>query len=152
VLALNAWDKQVQILLRFRVGTHKLRCNDHSVVVSGRTCRLCGDGVADDEYHVVLECETYRDTRDMRQYSHLYMRDDSGARHEDLKSFMNQKDALGQFNEDRHLRVNIPKCMYVVFKPMRSRAVWPTGLQCKGQELQEVQVFKYLGLPISSTR
>jgi hypothetical protein len=92
VLTLNAWDRQVQTLLKFRVGTHKLRCNEHSTVVSNRTCRLCDSRVVEDEYHTVLECEAYRSIRDRRHFCHLFSRGETGGGWDDLKAFMNQED------------------------------------------------------------
>lgn len=102
VLKLNAWDKQVQALMKFRLGTHALRCNDHSIHLASRTCRLCGSGVVEDEYHVLLECEAYRNIRDRGQYIHLFRTTGNEARHDDLKTFMNQED---QYNLSRLINI-----------------------------------------------
>ena len=92
VVKLNAWDRQVQALVRFRVGTHRLRCNDHSITTASRVCRLCTLGVVEDEQHVLMECMAYDDIRNRERYKHLFRREVTGTGLEEMKTFMNQKD------------------------------------------------------------
>jgi hypothetical protein len=63
-LKLMASDIQVRNLLRFRLGTHRLRCNEHALEVRYRTCQFCDRGVVEDEWHLLLDCDAYDRVRD----------------------------------------------------------------------------------------
>jgi hypothetical protein len=78
----------VQALARFRLGTHRLRCNEHNLHLDQRLCRLCGAGKLEDEMHVLLECDAYNELRCMARWSKLF----EVPRNQDMKFFMGQKD------------------------------------------------------------
>ena len=86
-LKLNAWDTQVQALMKFRLGTHTLRCNEHALPMRQRLCRLCDDQVVEDEVHVVFECNAYATLRARQRWMSLY----TGQVQNDLNAFMNQE-------------------------------------------------------------
>lgn len=87
-LKLQAADRQVQALTRFRLGTHRLRCNMHTLPQAHRTCMLCEEGRIEDELHLVFECRAYNELRLKDRWAKLY-RGQSG---QDLKMFMCQDD------------------------------------------------------------
>jgi len=89
-LKLNAWDIQLQALMKFRLGNHMLRCNEHAIPLGQRLCRLCEAGVVEDEMHVVFECRAYDGLRGMQRWRVLY----TGHLHNDLNAFMNQDNQL----------------------------------------------------------
>ncbi len=87
-MRLQAADWQVQALTRFRVGTHRLRCNEHTLPLTQRTCQLCDGGRLEDEVHVMLECEAYSRLRNHPRWSHLFRE----PLCQDMKAFMCQED------------------------------------------------------------
>jgi len=56
--------------------------------------------------------------------------------------------SVGDFCDENDMHINIDKCMYTVYKPIRTRNTWPRGLHIRGQEIQEVDSFKYLGIHV----
>jgi len=87
-LKLNAFDGQVQALTRFRLGTHRLRCNEHTLPMHQRLCILCGCRRIEDEMHIILECEAYAQLRAKPKWANLFRADNQ----QDLKCFMTQAD------------------------------------------------------------
>jgi len=59
---------------------------------------------------------------------------------------------LEHFCDEKHMEVNVPKSKYVVFRPPRTLDTWPRGVVYKGQELEELQCFHYMGLPVHSQK
>jgi hypothetical protein len=87
-LRLKAADWQVQALTKFRLGTHRLRCNEHTVSLDQRMCQLCSSRRLEDEFHIMFECEAYGDLRHMTRWSILF----KGPQNLDMKVFMCQDD------------------------------------------------------------
>ena len=61
----------------------------------------------------------------------------------------NQLSVLGKFCTDRGLHVNVSKTKIVVFEPRRSECC---SFMFDGQEIERVEVFKYLGIAFHATR
>ena len=94
-LKMLASDTQVRSLLKFRLGTHRLRCNDHGLDHRQRTCQVCDGGVVEDEVHAVLDCPAYDEIRSSGQFKHLFWKSNTGMRHNSMKDVMHQQDQYG---------------------------------------------------------
>ena len=78
----------MQALARFRVGTHRLRCNEHTLPLDQRMRQLCSSRRLEDEFHIMFECEAYGELRHKPRWSILF----GGTQDLDMKGFMCQED------------------------------------------------------------
>jgi hypothetical protein len=49
----------IQMVARFRLGSHGLRNLEHGMARSQRVCQCCTDAVCEDEAHMLFECSAY---------------------------------------------------------------------------------------------
>ena len=92
ILKLHAHDEQVRRLVRFRLGTHKLRCNEHALQMHMRLCQLCDARVVEDEQHVLLECTAYTEIRRSDYWKRVLTDRCTGDAHRNIRSVMIQSD------------------------------------------------------------
>jgi len=80
-------QRYIQALMRLRLVSCFLRCDDHTAPRADRICLLCRCNQIEDEKHVMLECPRYTRIRRMAIFTPLY-RNCRG----DMNAFINQKD------------------------------------------------------------
>jgi hypothetical protein len=80
-------DHEVKTLIKFRLGSCFLKCDDHSITDRmQRHCPCCDSGLPEDEYHLVFECPAYNHLRSSN-WSSIY-----SSCENDLNAFINQQD------------------------------------------------------------
>jgi hypothetical protein len=111
VLKLQAQDLQVRRLVRFRIGTHKLRCNEHALQMHMRLCQLCDARILEDEQHVLLECTAYTEIRDSECWKSVLTDRYTGDTHRNIRPFVTQSDQymisryIGAILKERDIRM-----------------------------------------------
>jgi len=124
VLKMNAHDEQVRRLVRFRTGTHKLRCNEHALPMHMRLCKLCDARTVEDEHHVLLECTAYSELRSSDVWMHVLRDRCTGDTHRDIRPLMTQRDQymlsryIGAVLKERANRVRDIRAQEVILDPM----------------------------------